>query len=236
MSGEERVIVFTKSPVPGRVKTRLARVVGSEAAARLCRALLADTLRSVFTPPGLAGTLACDPAPDDFLGGLAEDWGLALDVQRGEGLTERLVDATARAREGGAARVLFTGGDSPTLPRAFVDLALARLRAGRDVLFCPSFDGGYAIAALGPRADPAVVFEGIPWDTADALAVTRANVERAGLRTGYVPTWYDVDVMDDLRYLQGHLATIPAEAAGGAPETRRLLEEILPPERAARAN
>lgn len=232
----ERVIVFTKAPVAGRVKTRLARAIRAERAAELYGALLADTLRAVFTPAGLAGTLACDPGPDDFLRGLARARGLSLDVQRGADLTERLVDATLRARRGGAERVLFTGADSPTLPRAFVDLALGRLRAGRDVVLGPSFDGGYTIAALGPRADPAAVFAAIPWDTDEALARTRANVERAGLRLGYVPTWYDVDVMEDLRMLRAHLETIAPDDACGAPETRRLLDVLFRREAPPRGN
>ena len=236
MTGAERVVVFTKTPEPGRVKTRLGRVLGTETATRLYRALVADTLRALFTSPGLAGTLACDPAPDGFLRGLAETWGLALDLQRGADLAERLADATLRAREGGAERVLFTGADSPTLPRALVDLALARLRGGRDVVFGPSFDGGYVLVGVGPRAAPEALFAAVPYDTDGALAATRANAERAGLRVSYVPTWYDVDVMEDLRMLRGHLATLPPEAAGGAPETRRLLGEIFGAKEAGPAN
>ncbi len=227
MSALERVIVFTKAPVVGRVKTRLARTLGPEEAARVYCALLSDTLRAIFATPGLVGTITCDPGPDAFLQKLAATWSLDLDVQRGEDLTARLEDATLRAREAGAARVIFTGADSPTLPRAYVDLALARLRDGRDVALGPSFDGGYTIAALGPRADPAVVFADVPWDTDCVLAVTRANVEGAGLSLGFVPTWYDVDVIEDLAYLRDHLAHLAPDDPSGAPETRTLIREIF---------
>ncbi len=227
MSALERVIVFTKVPVVGRVKTRLARALGPEEAARVYCALLSDTLRAIFTAPGLAGTITCDPAPDPFLQKLAATWSLDLDTQRGDDLTARLEDATLRAREAGAARLVFTGADSPTLPRAYVDLALARLRAGRDVALGPSFDGGYTIAALGPRADPAAVFADVPWDTDFVLAATRANVERAGLSLGFVPTWYDVDVIEDLAYLRDHLAHLEPGDPSGAPETRALIPEIF---------
>jgi len=227
MSALERVIVFTKAPVVGRVKTRLARALGPEEATRVYCALLSDTLRAIFTAPGLAGTITCDPGPDVFLEKLAAIWRLDLDVQRGEGLTARLEDATRRAREAGAARVIFTGADSPTLPRAYVDLALARLRDGRDVVLGPSFDGGYTLVALGPGADPAALFADVPWDTDRALAITRANVERAGLSLGFVPTWYDVDVIEDLAYLRDHLAHLAPDDPSGAPETRALIPAIF---------
>ena len=110
------------------------------------------------------------------------------------------------------------------------------LRTGRDVVLGPSFDGGYTLVALGPAAEPGAIFTGVPWDTEGALLATRANVERAGLRLSYTPTWYDVDVIEDLRLLIGHLATLGREAACGAPETRRLLEAILPLEDAAQEN
>ncbi len=223
MTAESRVVVFAKAPVPGQVKTRLAAKLGTDAATRIYRALVADTLRSVFTAPGLAGTLACAPGPDGFLSDLAARRGLDLDSQRGPGLFERLCDATHAARAKGAGRVLFIGSDTPTLPRAFIDHALERAAAGVDVVFGPSDDGGYTLVALGPRVEPEVLFRDVPWDNDRALAVTRANAERAGWRVAYVPTWYDVDDSADLEYLRGHLAFLDPVDPGGAPETRQVL-------------
>jgi glycosyltransferase A (GT-A) superfamily protein (DUF2064 family) len=122
--------------------------------------------------------------------------------------------------------VLFAGADCPTLPRQFVDLALARLEGGADVVLGPSFDGGYTLVGLGPRAEAGAVFADVPWDSERALAATRANIERCGLRIAFVPTWYDVDDAADLAYLEGHLALLDPGAASGAPETRRALREI----------
>jgi rSAM/selenodomain-associated transferase 1 len=222
---DARVIVFAKAAVPGEVKTRLARTLGDDAAARLYRAFLSDTLRSIFTAPGLAGTLACAPAPDAHLASLAGRWNLALDAQRGEGLHARLCDATRAARAKGARDVLFIGSDTPTLPRAFVDSALARL--GRaDVVFGPSFDGGYTLVALGPAAEPEALFRDVPWDSDRALAATRANAERAGRRVAFVPAWYDIDEPADLAYLRGHLTHLDPAGPGGAPETRGVLRDL----------
>ncbi len=226
MGAPERVVVFSKTPVPGRVKTRLAADLGAEGAARLYRAFLGDTLRALFTAPGRCGTLACDPAPDDFMRRLAASWRLDVETQEGANLTERCVNAARVARAGGAERVLFVGADCPTLPRQFIDLAFARLEGGADVVLGPSFDGGYTLAGLGPRADAGAVFADIPWDTERALAATRANIEQCGLRIAFVPTWYDVDDPADLAYLEGHLALLDPAAASGAPETRRALREI----------
>jgi rSAM/selenodomain-associated transferase 1 len=226
MGAPERIVVFSKTPVPGRVKTRLAGDLGTEGAARIYRAFLADTLRALFTDPGRCGTLACDPAPDDFMRRLAASWRLDLERQEGADLTERCVNALLAARARGAERVLFAGADCPTLPRRFIDLAFTRLEGGADVVLGPSFDGGYTLSGLGPRAEAGVVFADVPWDTERALAATRANIERSGLRIAFVPTWYDVDDPAGLAYLEGHLALLDPSSASGAPETRRALREI----------
>ena len=226
MSGGARVVAIAKAAIPGRVKTRLATRLGVDAATRIYRALVSDTLRSIFSAPGLAGTLTCAPAPDVFLSDLAAAWRLDLDSQRGPGLFERLCDATRAARSRGAARVLFIGGDTPTLPRAFVDRALARVATSADVAFGPSDDGGCALVALGPRVDPDVLFREVPWDGDRALAAMRGNAERAGWRVAFVPTWYDIDEPEDLDYLRGHLAHLDPADPGGAPETRRVLAAL----------
>ena len=228
MSGGARVVVFARAVIPGRVKTRLGARLGADAAARIYRALVSDTLRSIFSAPGLAGTLCCTPAPDAFLSDLAAAWRLDLDSQRGPGFFERLCDATRAARSRGAARVLFIGSDTPTLPRAFVDRALERVAAGADTVFGPSDDGGYTLVALGPRVDPEVLFREVPWDSDRALAATRGNAERAGWRVAFVPTWYDIDEPEDLDYLRGHLAHLDPADPGGAPETRRVLAALAP--------
>ena len=229
MRSGARVVVFAKAPVPGEVKTRLVARLGTDGATRMYRALVSDTIRSVFTAPGLACTLACAPAPDAFLSDLAARRGLDLDSQRGDGLFERLCDATRAARARGAGHVLFIGTDTPTLPRALVDRALERLAAGADVVFGPSDDGGYTLVALGPRVDPAILFRAVPWDSDRALAATRGNAERAGWRVAFVPAWYDIYDSADLEYLSGHLAFLDPAEPGGAPETRRALADLLRP-------
>ena len=229
MRSGARVVVFAKAPIPGEVKTRLSARLGADAATRLYRALVSDTLRSVFTAPGLAGTLACSPAPDAFLSHLAARRGLDLDSQRGAGLFERLCDATRAARARGAGRVLFIGSDSPTLPRALVDRALERLAAGVDVAFGPSDDGGYTLVGLGSRVDPELLFRDVPWDSDRALAATRGNAERAGWRVACVQAWYDIDHPADLEYLRGHLAFLDPADPGSAPETRRVLADLSRP-------
>jgi rSAM/selenodomain-associated transferase 1 len=226
MAATDHIVVFARAPVVGRVKTRLARRIGPERAALLYRAFVLDTLRALFAASAIPGTLACDPEPDEFLREAAAAWRLDVEPQRGTDIGERMCHAAALARSRGAARVLLIGTDIPTIPRALVHRALERLEEGRSVVLGPSFDGGYVLAALGPQADAAAVFAGVPWDGPEALAVTRENAARSGHRVAFVPTWYDIDEPADLDYLREHLAFLDPDDPSGAPQTRRLLASL----------
>ncbi len=75
----------------------------------------------------------------------------------------------------------------------------------------PAADGGYWLIGLSGRAVgwPSL-FERIDWSTAEVLAQTVARVQEAGLKLSLLPVWYDVDSVDDLSLLRGHLAAMHA--------------------------
>src|SRR5438067_7503707 len=58
VSIEAMICIFAKPPVAGQVKTRLAAAIGAEAAARLARAFVEDTIESVQTLPWAQAALA----------------------------------------------------------------------------------------------------------------------------------------------------------------------------------
>ncbi len=55
-----RVLMFTKYPIPGMVKTRLAETLGAEHAAGLQTAFIRDEL-DMLKALGVPVTLCCDP-------------------------------------------------------------------------------------------------------------------------------------------------------------------------------
>lgn len=215
MSAAAPIVVMAKVPAPGRVKTRLAPLLGAEGAAALARAMAEDViggLREVDAPVRVA-----------LDGDLDDPWVRGLDApveaQREGDLGARLRHAL---RDGGVA----IGTDAPTLPVALVRAALAGL-ATSPVVFAPAFDGGYVLVGVsGP--DALGVFDGIPWSSAETLA---ASVERAralGLTPLTLGFWYDVDTPADLTFLRTHLRALPPTVA---PRTRAFLENHAAPHR-----
>lgn len=190
------VIVFSKAPVPGRVKTRLIPRLGAEGAARLYRTLLTQTLIRLASSSIAVGRLYCTPTLDDpFLAKQARDFGLTLHLQSGRDLGERLYHALAETLQLYDTALLI-GGDCPGLSAADLNLAGKKLLDGYDLVIGPAKDGGYYL--IGMRAANKQIFAGIDWGQGDVLLKTRERISKLDLKTCELAQRWDLDRPEDL--------------------------------------
>lgn len=180
------MIVIAKSPVPGRVKTRLCPPLRFEEAAVLADAAIADTLQVTGTVPARRRTLVLD---GPRWGGLPRGWDVV--PQLSGGLDERLVGAFAAA---GGGPSLLVGMDTP-------QLRAAQLTAydpdQYDACIGLADDGGYwAIGFRDPFAH-ADVIRGVPMSTSCTGAVQLDAMRSRGLRVQLLDKLRDVDTYDD---------------------------------------
>lgn len=216
------VLVFAKAPVPGAVKTRLARAVGAEAAARLAGAFLVDTCRMRSSLPAVRLVLVLSGDPRALPPALrdVETW------PQSEGdLGDRLTAGLARALSSGP-WAIAVGGDSPGLSRDRLVDAERALAAG-DSVIGPCDDGGFYL--LGLRDLPDGLLSGLPWSQPTTLAATLARLRERGRAPVVLPPWFDVDRVEDLDRLCALAATGQIEA----PETTAMLRRLGLFERAA---
>lgn len=217
MTARGAVVVFSKVPRVGAVKTRLAAALGEAGAFRLYEAFLADTFarsmrvaavvqaRVVFAH---AGPLTAAPAPD-WLPPAVETM-----PQRGANLGERMDHAI---RDAGGERVVLLGGDSPSMRDDRLLLAFAACDRGEAVLG-PVDDGGYNVIGL-PAPEPEL-FRDVAWSTPQVFETTVRRARAAGLPLTVLETAYDVDRPEDL----ARLAADPDLAL--APRTAAVLAEL----------
>lgn len=214
-----QILVMAKSPVAGRVKTRLCPPCTPGQAARIAAAALADTLDAVSEAAVGTRVLAVDgdhPAPP----------GWAAVTQRGGPLGDRLTNVFADTRTPGVSTLLI-GMDTPQLTAAgHLDETLRLLAdADTDAVLGPADDGGWW--ALGLR-DPghAEVLRAIPTSTPATGAQTLAALRRLGLSVHLLPALRDVDTAADAyavaamcppgsRFARAVAAEIPAPTAAG---------------------
>lgn len=191
-----RAVLLARLPRPGRVKTRLARDLGPEAALAIYRALLADTLARALAS-GLPLAVAYDP-PDASEEAARAAFGPepALWPQAGPDLGARMAQALARAlSDADAAMVL--GADIPELSSGLLKKA-AGLLSDHDAVLGPSRDGGYYLLGLAARAFSPALFRDMPWGTDLVLGLTGERLARAGLSVARLPVLADLDTAADL--------------------------------------
>src|SRR4051794_19833099 len=180
MPGRKRLILFTRFPVAGKVKTRLIPALGGEGAAGLHRRLVLRTLRSARE--------ACEKANADlevrFDGGSEEamrHWlgdGLRLNKQ-GEGdLGERMAHAFEASFREGSQGTIIIGSDCPLLTPGIIMAGFATL-SNSGVVIGPAKDGGYYLVGL--TAPIPELFAGIPWSTEHVLAESMRVLEKRHL-------------------------------------------------------
>ncbi len=206
MATPPTLILFARTPALGKIKTRLSPPLSSEGVLSLYVAFLEDAARVYGSSPRWTPVLAAEPEPDDPVLAriFAPPW--RRQGQAPGDLGAKLARAFETELARGAPAVLAVGSDHPALPIALVGEAFDAIAAGKDAAVVPAEDGGYCAIALNRRAAPELVFRDVPWSTSEALAVTRARLESAGLAVATLATAYDVDRPEDLERLRRDIA------------------------------
>lgn len=198
------LVIFAKAPVPGQVKTRLCPPLTPDEAATLHGSFVIDMLeRTKVATTKLKlpfdRYLACAPSSTlVFFQIMEERQSVKLIDQVGDDLGARMQQAFATLFGKGYQRVFIVGTDVPSLPLDHYKQALVLLDA-HDVVVGPAQDGGYYLLGLKqPRPE---LFADIAWSTDRVLAATQEKAAGLGLKVALLPSWRDVDTIDDLQAL-----------------------------------
>ena len=180
------VLVMAKSPVPGRVKTRLCPPCTPAEAAAIAEAALADTLDAVAASGAGRRIVALDGAPGPWL-----PPGFEVIPQVEGGFDRRLAAAWSAVGSAG----VQIGMDTPQVTSALLDGALASLDDTSAALGL-AVDGGWW--AIGLRRPDSRVFDGIPMSTAQTGAAQHARLCSLALSVTMLPALVDLDTVADL--------------------------------------
>lgn len=209
------VMIFTKYPTPGYAKTRLASEIGSEKAAEISRKLserIVRTVRKFICSSGTQtilsrihfATKTNDNADlqlmREWLGTIEKPYEIREELIRqvSGGLGERLTTAFADSFKQDASKVIVVGADIPEISTQILGEAFKRLD-DMDVVIGPTEDGGYYL--LGIKERHAELFRGVSWSTDSVCETTVRIATGAGLSVGKLCMLRDVDVPQDLPYM-----------------------------------
>jgi len=191
------LLIFMRTPQPGKVKTRLARSLGNEKAAEFYRLCTDATLKEIGQLSQEVDKYVSFTEPSDKyemkrLTGL----GFKVAVQEGESLGQRLCNAFSRVLENGAQRVVIVASDVPDLSARIMTDAISSLD-NSDVVIGPCYDGGYYL--IGMKELHEELFHGISWGTERVYQQTLDAAKKNGLTVNQLPILMDIDTEADLR-------------------------------------
>lgn len=187
---DELVLIFTRYPEVGKVKTRLAKGIGAEEACAIHDRLARHAVNEVRNWGGRYELWVT--------GGERELWlewlGPHVWRSQGEGdLGERMQRAFDQGFASGVGRVVVMGTDCPALDEAVLEQAFSSLDQ-HDVVIGPADDGGYYL--LGLKKPMPELFSQIPWGTAEVLNQTTERLPVGGYHLLRVLS--DIDEVADL--------------------------------------
>ena len=204
MKSDDRCLLFfIKSPEKGKVKSRLASVIGDKPAANLYRDFITQMLSTLKR--GDFPFYICF-YPKNALKGLREWLGGQYQYipQKGKDLGERMRNGFIGAFEIGFRRVVLIGSDIPDLPLEFVEEAFTSLKK-KDAVIGPALDGGYYLIGFKDKTFSPQVFEGMAWGTETVFGETMNILKKLMQNVHTLPYRRDIDTIEDLRKLDLNL-------------------------------
>jgi len=188
-----KVLLFMKTPVPGKVKSRLAKDIGDEKAASLYSGILKHCI-SECVNSGFETLLYANEDPSNFLKEASLE--LNFKIQRGKSIGEKMSVAFEEESDGENA-IILVGSDIPGINSRLLESAVEGLST-HDIVLGPAMDGGYYL--IGMKKYYPEVFENIKWSSSSVLGSTIDRINNQGLTYILLEELRDIDTIEDLNY------------------------------------
>lgn len=185
----DALIVFTRNPELGKVKTRLAKTIGVERAL----AVYMDLLQHTYS---VTKNIACDKFVFYDTNLTKEDvWsdGFIKRSQVGQDLGIRMQNAFQEVFDLGYKNCLIVGSDLFDLKTSIIENAFMYIQ-NNDVVIGPAEDGGYYLLGL-KKVIPAL-FQNKNWGTETVFESTISDLKKYKIHL--LETLNDIDTIEDL--------------------------------------
>lgn len=184
------VMVFTRNPELGKVKTRLAKTIGEQSALNIYKFLLNHTETVIRN-------IDCDKAIYYSVKVRDNDiWDPSLyskHLQQGKELGKRMYYAFLDAFSEGYKKVVIVGSDLYDLQPKHIENAFRKLDS-YEVVIGPAEDGGYYL--LGMKTIHSQVFTTKEWGTSTVFENTINDLQNESVFL--LEELNDIDVYDDI--------------------------------------
>jgi rSAM/selenodomain-associated transferase 1 len=184
------IIVFTRNPELGKVKTRLAKTVGNQVALNIYKFLLnhtEKTIRSINSDKAIYYSVKIREH-DIWSASLYQKY-----KQEGDDLGIRMLNAFDNAFKNKYHKVVIIGSDLLDLKQEHIDEAFKKLDS-HDAVIGPAEDGGYYL--LGMKTLYPEVFKNKEWGTETVRKETLKDLQN--VKICLLDELNDIDVYADI--------------------------------------
>ncbi len=190
------LILLTKKPVPGQVKTRLLSHISAQDAAQLSIDMVQDMVTKALDAwMGPVQILVSPDSDHPALEKIAQRHSIAISSQSSGDLGRKMHEALQLGLDSAPAAAIM-GCDIPAISRPILQYASRKLKNGLNVIG-PAADGGFYFAGVN-QCKPGM-FDNIDWGTDRVFSSTMARAASVGIHYDVVlPCLQDIDVYDDL--------------------------------------
>jgi len=190
-----KLLIFTKSPVLGEVKTRLQPEYSPEQSLQVHKRLMLNTLALTKKLEDYDVELCCAPDRNTmFFLECENNFPIVLSNQQGADLGERMAFSFSTALQI-YEKVVVIGTDCPDIDEDYIIQAFSELNDS-DAVIGPAVDGGYVL--LGLKEFAIELFQDISWSSERVLSQTQKALEDLSWTYKELGIMNDVDRPEDL--------------------------------------
>jgi rSAM/selenodomain-associated transferase 1 len=185
------ILIFTRNPERGKVKTRLAASIGKENALEIYIQLLEHTKKVALETPYDKQVLYSEEINH------ADIWESSFfqkKLQVGSDLGARMHHAFQQGFADGYEKIVIIGSDLIALDSSDIIAAIENL-SDNDIVIGPAEDGGYYL--LGMKKIPNNLFSNKEWGTDTVLKDTLLDI--ANLKYHLLQEKNDIDTYEDIK-------------------------------------
>ena len=200
-TSDKTLLIFTRNPELGKVKTRLAGGVGDQAALDIYKFLLQHTVKITS---GLSVDKQVFYSEKIRSGDFWDEEKFTKKLQHGEDLGLRMQRAFQDAFKSGYQKAIIIGSDMYDLSQKDIEQAFAALD-DHNFVIGPAEDGGYYL--LGMNVLKPELFQHKEWGTETVLNDTLADLKEESVKL--LETRNDVDYYEDIKGIESFFPFLP---------------------------
>lgn len=187
---ENLLLIFTKNPVAGKVKTRLAKDLGDDKALEIYKFLLEHSAAFTSSVNAEKHVYYSDSIT------VQDIWDNKIykkKLQSGAHLGKRMENAFKNGFEEDHEKIIVIGSDMYDIQAGDIEEAFRQLE-NHDYVIGPASDGGYYL--FGMKSLNLKVFKNKDWGTSSVLKDTLKDLQKEDVKL--LETRNDVDLLEDI--------------------------------------